>query len=270
MLKQRVLSALVFVPIFLGIAYLGGLIFDLFLMAVLGFAGFEYASMLKKAGYQVSPVLLIGSILALTLLRMLSSLSVELLAWPVLLAGLAVFALWKFEHADENAFQSLVFQFFGVIYLGFLGAYGISLNHLGSSGNWLVLVTIGLVWLVDAGAYLIGTRFGKTAILPRLSPKKTLEGLVGGTLVGLLAGILIAWVLNGVLPELGLFKGALLGFLLGPTAFFGDALMSLFKRTMGVKDAGKLLPGHGGVLDRLDSMIWATVLGTYFFMIFAL
>lgn len=270
MLKQRVLSALVFVPIFLGIAYLGGLIFDLFLIAVLCFAALEYASMLKNAGYQVSPILIIGLVLALSLLRMLSSLTVELLAWPVLLAGLTIFALWKFEHGDEKAFQSLVFQFFGVVYLGFLGGFGITLNHTGSNGNWLVLITIALVWLVDAGAYLIGTRFGKRVILPRLSPKKTLEGFVGGTLVGLLFGILIAWILKGVLPELGLFKGALLGFLLGPTAFFGDALMSLFKRTMGVKDAGKLLPGHGGVLDRLDSMIWATVLGTYFFMLLGL
>ncbi|HBO33153.1 MAG TPA: hypothetical protein DD636_00165, partial [Anaerolineaceae bacterium] len=103
-------------------------------------------------------------------------------------------------------------------------------------------------------------------VLPQLSPKKTWEGFLGGVLVGLVSGLLIGLILNRALPELGPWKGALLGLIMGPVAFFGDALMSLLKRTIGVKDTGKLLPGHGGILDRLDSMLWALVVGTYFVM----
>ncbi len=268
MLKQRALSALVFVPLFLGIALLGGVIFDIFLGLILAFAGYEYAAMLKSNGRQVSPVLMIGSIIAVILLRIFSNFSIELLALPVVLAVFGLFALWKYEQGDRQAFQSMIFQLFGVFYIGVLGGYGIALNHSGANGNLWVLVSIALVWLVDAGAYFIGTRFGKRLVLPQLSPKKTREGFFGGILVGVVSGLLIGLILNGILPELGPWKGALLGFIVGPVAFFGDALMSLLKRTMGVKDAGKLLPGHGGVLDRLDSMLWALVVGTYFVMIF--
>ncbi len=268
MLKQRALSALVFVPLFLGIALIGGVFFDIFLGLILAFAGHEYAGMLKSNGHQVSSILVIGSIIAVVLLRMFCNASTELLVLPAILAVFGFFALWKYEHGDQQALQSMVFQLFGVCYIGLLGAYGITLNHIGANGNLWELVSIALVWLVDAGAYFIGTRFGKRHVLPRLSPKKTCEGFVGGILVGAVSGLLIGLILNGVLPELGPLKGVLLGLIMGLVAFFGDALMSLLKRTVGVKDAGKLLPGHGGVLDRLDSMLWAMVVATYFVMLF--
>ncbi len=82
--------------------------------------------------------------------------------------------------------------------------------------------------------------------------------------------LLIGLILNFVMPELGPLKGGLLGLIMGLMAFFGDALMSLLKRTVGVKDTGKLLPGHGGILDRLDSMLWAMVVGTYFVILLGL
>lgn len=264
MLKQRVLSAIVFVPLFLAIAYLGGKVFDLFLVLILALAGYEYTRMLASAGYQVSHLLVTASIVTVTVLRSLSSASLDFLGLTAILAVLVAFALWKYEHGDQQAFHCLAFQFFGVYYIGVLGAYGIRLNHSGPDGNLWVLVTIGLVWLVDAGAYFFGTRFGKNIVLPRLSPKKTLEGFLGGTLVGVMSGGLIGLIFSSIMPELGALKGALLGLLMGTLAFFGDALMSLLKRTVEVKDTGALLPGHGGVLDRLDSMLWAMAAGTYF------
>jgi phosphatidate cytidylyltransferase len=266
MLKQRALSALIFVPLFLGIALLGGVVFDIFLGLILAFAGYEYSAMLKSNGNQVSAVFIIGSVLAVVELRIFNSSSIEFLILPVILAVFGLFALWKYEHGDRQAFLSMAFQLFGVFYIGILGAYGITLNRTGTNGNLWVLVSIALVWLVDAGAYFLGTRFGKRLVLPQLSPKKTWEGFLGGVLVGLVSGLLIGLILNRALPELGPWKGALLGLIMGPVAFFGDALMSLLKRTIGVKDTGKLLPGHGGILDRLDSMLWALVVGTYFVM----
>ena len=131
-------------------------------------------------------------------------------------------------------------------------------------GNWYLLLTIALIWLVDAGAYLIGSRFGKRVLLPRLSPKKTLEGFLGGTAVGVLGGLLLGWLLKEQLPYITPWTSALLGGIMGPVAFIGDAMMSLIKRTLKVKDTGKLLPGHGGILDRLDSMLWAFVAASIF------
>ncbi len=270
MLRQRALSALIFVPLFLGLVWLGGITFDLFLLVVLAYAGFEYTRMLHNSGYKVSYPLMIAAICMLVLLRIFLTAWLEPLAWTVILVLLGGYSLWQYEHGDEQAFICLGLQVFGVFFIGVLGAYGISLNQSQPHGNLWLLVTIALVWLVDTGAYLIGSRFGKRKVAPRLSPKKTLEGLIGGTLVGLLSGVLIGWILRKPLPELGMFNGAVLGFLMGPTAFFGDTLMSLIKRTLAVKDTGSLIPGHGGVLDRLDSMLWAMAVGYYFFMFFGL
>jgi len=268
MLRQRVLSALIFVPLFLGLVWLGGIYFDLFLLVVLAYAGFEYTRMLKNSGYKVSYPLMIAAISMLVLLRIFLPAGLEPLAWTVILLLLGSYSLWQYEHGNEKAFISLGLQVFGVFFIGVLGAYGISLNHSQPHGNLWLLVTIALVWLVDTGAYLVGTLFGKRNILPRLSPKKTFEGVIGGTLVGLLSGVLIGWILRKPLPELGLLNGAVLGLIMGPIAFFGDTLMSLIKRTLAVKDTGSLIPGHGGVLDRLDSMLWAMAVGYYFFMFF--
>ncbi len=268
MLRERALSALIFVPVFLGLAWLGGTAFDLFLLIILAIAGFEFSRMLQNSGYKIAYPLMIIAIAALVLPRMFLTAWVEPLAWTLILVLLGAYSLWQYEHGNEKAFISLGLQVFGVFFIGVLGAYGVSLNQSQPHGNLWLLVTIALVWLVDAGAYLIGSRFGKRKILPRLSPNKTLEGLIGGTLVGLLSGVLIGWILRTPLPELGMLNGAGLGLILGPTAFFGDTLMSLIKRTLAVKDTGSLIPGHGGVLDRLDSMLWAMAVGYYFFMFF--
>lgn len=264
MLKQRVLSALIFVPIFFGLAYLGGVIFDTFLVLILSIAGFEYVRMMKSGGYQASTFLMISAILALLLCQILDGKDFIIHILVVLLAVFSVCTLVKFEQNDKQAFQSLAIQFFGIFYIGILGGTAISLNHIQPHGNFWMLVSIALVWIVDAGAYFIGSRFGKTAVLPKLSPKKSLEGFFGGLSFGVVFGFLIGLIVQSFMPELSPLKGAIFGLLMGFVAFFGDALMSLLKRTMAVKDTGCILPGHGGILDRLDSMFWAFFLGLLF------
>lgn len=264
MLKQRVLSALIFVPVSLCLVYLGGAAFNLFWIGVLVFAGIEFVRMVRKAGFQLSYPLLIGMIVVLSLLRWRYGLSFDSAVLPGFFLVCGAYAIWQFEQGDEKALQNLALHIFGAIYIGVLGSYGISLNEGWLQGNWWLLVIIALIWLADAGAYLVGTRFGKTVILPRLSPKKTLEGFFGGLLTGIVAGFLLGWLLLDKLPEMGMWKVAMLGSIMGLLAFFGDALMSLIKRTAGIKDTGKLLPGHGGILDRLDSMLWALAVGYYF------
>ena len=270
MLKQRVLSALIFVPISLCLAFLGGAAFNLFWIVVLVFASFEFVRMVRNAGFQLSYPLLIGMIVVLSLLSWRYGLSFDSAVLPGFFLVCGAYAIWQFEQGDEKALQNLALHIFGAIYIGVLGSYGISLNEGWLQGNCWLLLIIGLIWLADAGAYLVGTRFGKTAILPRLSPNKTLEGFIGGLLTGIVAGFLLGWLLLDKLPEMGIWKGALLGGIMSLLAFFGDALMSLIKRTAGMKDTGKLLPGHGGILDRLDSMLWALAVGYYFFRFFVL
>ena len=264
MLKQRVLSALVFVPIFFGLAYLGGLVFDIFMVLILSIAAFEYVRMMKHGGYQVSPVLMISAILGLLLCQILEATDLLIYVLVALVAVFGVYALVKYEQDDKQALQSLAIQIFGIFFIGILGGIAISLNHIQPHGTFWMLASIALVWLVDSGAYLVGSRFGKTAVLPKLSPKKSLEGFIGGLGFGAVFGYLIGLIVQSFMPELSPLKGAMFGFSMGFVAFFGDALMSLLKRTMNVKDTGSILPGHGGILDRLDSMLWAFALGLLF------
>jgi len=263
MFKQRALTALVIVPLVLIMGYLGGVPFDLFWSAVLAFAGFEFARMARGAGFQLSYFLTIGMILSVALIRSLG-LFADIFIFPLILFASLAYGLWQFEKGEEKALWNVILHVLAAIYIGVLGSFALTMNEGWLKGNWYLLLTIALIWLVDAGAYLIGSRFGKKTLLPRLSPNKTLEGFLGGTAVGILGGFLLGWLLKEQLPFITPWKGALLGGIMGPVAFIGDAMMSLIKRTLKVKDTGKLLPGHGGVLDRLDSMLWAFVVASVF------
>jgi phosphatidate cytidylyltransferase len=153
----------------------------------------------------------------------------------------------------------------GLFYLGWLGAYLISLRNL-PDGLWWVLLVLPVTWLVDTGAYLVGSRIGRHKMLPRLSPKKSWEGYFGGILFGVISGALlpIGWqFLAGTPIGVTPVRGALVGLVLGVVTILGDLGESMFKRQAGVKDSGNILPGHGGAFDRIDSWLWAAVIGYY-------
>lgn len=120
-------------------------------------------------------------------------------------------------------------------------------------GNYYVLLFFATMWINDTGAYLSGRAFGKTALFPRISPKKTWEGLIGGVFISLLAAFACAHFLG---DGLYLFD---IGFvaIIAISGTFGDLVESALKRELGIKDSGKMLPGHGGILDRLDGVLLA-------------
>lgn len=134
------------------------------------------------------------------------------------------------------------------------------------NGEWLILLLLFLVWGADTGAYFTGRKYGKRKLMPRVSPGKTLEGLLGGLLTCVVIGLLYA-----VLRELSFLSTVfliLLAVLTAVASVLGDLFESMFKRERGIKDSGTLLPGHGGVLDRIDSLTAAApvfLLGLMYF-----
>jgi phosphatidate cytidylyltransferase len=138
----------------------------------------------------------------------------------------------------------------GILYVGFFLAYVPLLFRWAQSGRLLVLTMLLLVWLGDTGAYTTGRLWGRHALCPRLSPHKTVEGVLGALAWGAAAGIASRWWL-----DLTLLQGVFLGLLGAGVGHVGDLFGSLVKRSFGVKDFGTLLPGHGGVLDRIDSVL---------------
>jgi phosphatidate cytidylyltransferase len=176
----------------------------------------------------------------------------------------ALFYLFRF--ADLTTVMSrLGLTTFGIFYAGFLIAFvAMQKRDLPNGGDW-VLITLMTAWFGDTGAYFAGKAFGKNKLYPAISPGKTRAGAVGGLFGSVGASVLAnLWFF----PELGWVHGVvvtLVGSMLGQT---GDLVESMMKRSFGVKDSGKLLPGHGGILDRIDAVIfiapWVYCYATYF------
>jgi phosphatidate cytidylyltransferase len=180
----------------------------------------------------------------------------------VLAAALIATAAWVLIRRDRGrALVSVAGTLFVVVYVGVMGSYMLAMR--GSRDGFRIVLTFGLmVVLNDAGSWALGRAIGKRPLAPRISPSKTWEGALGGTLataiVGLLAGI-------GLDPPMTLGRGLVLAGLVVIGAPLGDLFESMLKRDLGVKDAGDVIPQHGGALDRLDSLLFTAPLFFYAF-----
>ena len=160
----------------------------------------------------------------------------------------------------EQSLRDGAMTLFGVLYLGLtLGM--LSMTRLLPQGEWLIFFLLLVTWASDTGAYYVGTLYGRHRLAPTISPKKTVEGLVGGLIAAIIAGYIARW---WFLPELSGLDCLILATLLTIAGLWGDLAESAMKRTAGMKDSGGILPGHGGMLDRLDSLLFATPVFYYY------
>jgi len=174
---------------------------------------------------------------------------------PTLLATLVcIMSVPLFSRSPlEQSLRDGAMTLFGMLYLGFtLGT--LSMTRLLTEGEWLIFFLLLVTWASDTGAYCVGTLCGRHPLAPRISPKKTVEGLVGGLISAIIVAYAARW---WFLPELSVLDCLILALLLTFTGLWGDLTESAMKRSVGVKDSGGILPGHGGMLDRLDSLLFA-------------
>ena len=188
---------------------------------------------------------------------------------------------WLLLQPKPGTISDIAASIFGLFYLGFLPSYWIKLRGLDSviinsklgfisfdnlsntSGLHLTLTSCFLIVASDIGSYFIGKSFGKTSLSP-ISPSKTIEGLIGGISCSILLAIFFAFLMNWENP---LFIGILYGILISLMALVGDLIESMMKRDAKIKDSGTFLPGHGGILDRIDSYIFTPSVLYYIFII---
>jgi phosphatidate cytidylyltransferase len=155
---------------------------------------------------------------------------------------------------------------FGIIYIGFMFAFFLLLRFIpGGDGFFYMLTTAFITFANDTAAYFIGVKFGRHKLSPKISPKKSVEGSLGGLLGGLIAAVVL-----GLFFGKSLWFMLILGVLIVIAGQFGDLIESVIKRNAGVKDSGMFLPGHGGVLDRLDSLLLSAPVVYYFVTYFRL
>jgi phosphatidate cytidylyltransferase len=192
--------------------------------------------------------------------------------WLVFLGGVVLVALWRlievaFMPPRPNALgvvRDLAAATFVQVYVSFLGSVAVLLLSK-DGGQWWVLAFIVVVVLTDVGAYASGLNFGKHPMAPTISPKKTWEGLAGAVLIALIAGVLLSIFMLQQPWWFGLIFGAVMV----TTATVGDLSESLLKRDIGIKDMSSWLPGHGGFLDRLDSILPSAAAAYVLWVIFA-
>lgn len=160
----------------------------------------------------------------------------------------------------EQSLRDGALTLFGVLYLGLtLGA--LSMTRLLPGGEWLIFFLLLVTWASDTGAYYVGTLYGRHRLAPTISPKKTVEGLVGGWFGAILVAYGARW---WFLPDLPNLDCLILATLLTITGLWGDLTESAMKRSVGMKDSGGILPGHGGMLDRLDSLLFTAPVFYYY------
>jgi phosphatidate cytidylyltransferase len=179
----------------------------------------------------------------------------------VLLAALSI-PLFLGSSLDRGLHDVAV-TLFGLLYVGATLSFLVSTRLL-PDGQWLIFFLLLVTWAADTGAYYAGTLWGRHRIAPRISPKKSLEGLAGGTVGAMIAAYVARW---WFLPMLSVFDCAILTVLLTGVGLWGDLAESALKRSAGVKDSGGVLPGHGGMLDRLDSLLF-TAPAFYYYVTF--
>ena len=260
---RRTLTALILLAVLLPAVYFGGIPYFLLLSVFVGIATWEYAGMFQRRGFSPARSIAIPAVLLLLATRMFWPQASSVVFTIAILAAMA-FHLWAYERGRDDAAVDLLITLGGITYLGWIAAYLLDLRLL-PNGMWWLLLVLATVWVADSAAYFVGVRLGRHQMAVRLSPKKTWEGYAAGAFAGTAIGAILGSLMSryGYL-ELNVWAGGALGLVLSGLTTLGDLGESLFKRYAVIKDSGTFLPGHGGAFDRIDSLIWAGVLGYYF------
>jgi phosphatidate cytidylyltransferase len=276
MLKKRIITALWFVPLLVIVVWFGGEPGFTALMVIFGvLAAFEFYRMVATP--KAPPFTYFGLIWTAFFILGRNSELLSLfetrfgsgLLMPLLLTSAVVLPLIGLlsRRQKEGAFTTWAWTIAGVLYIGWLLSYLVALRGLDGGRNW-VFFALFTTWASDTAAFAIGSKVGGHKLAPNISPGKTWEGTMGGILGAIIMSILFFTPTPFRLP-LVYWQAIGLSVLVSIFGQVGDLVESLLKRNMGVKDSGTLLPGHGGILDRMDSIILAGIV-VYYYVIWAI
>ena len=239
-------------------------VFDGVIALIGALALYEFLNLGKRKGFTIPIVICVAAMLFIVAAFILEPISVEM---GVFLALLVIPASYVFAKGGslDDALPASGIAVLATLYVGMLGGSLVRLHNDFAEGPKLIFFLLLVVWLGDAGAYYCGKTFGKHKMSPRISPKKTVEGGIGGAITSVITAIVIHFTFFKTFP---LLHAIIAGVILSFTGMLGDLAESMWKRSAAVKDSGTLLPGHGGFLDRFDSIFYtAPILYSYWFLI---
>lgn len=254
MLRNRLLVAALFISIVVFALDQGGLLFFSLIALLILLSGDEFFHLMRQGGYR--PLKTTGFILiAIFLLQAYRKFDVT---HDLLIAALVVTLVIAVFEPSEGWLVGWAVTFVGVLYVGGLGSYFILMRDLPDGKAWSAMAAL-TTWGMDTAAYSFGMRWGRHPFFPSISPKKTWEGAIGG-----LGMAIFAMLVLGTVYGLPLIHSAAIGIGIGVVGTFGDLAESVIKRQVGAKDSGAILPGHGGILDRIDSILFVAVFVYYY------
>ena len=251
-MKTRIISAIVGIPIVIGVLYFGGALLTLFLALLAGIGVYELYTAFEARGYK--PLKKVGVVMAVLYIVIKST---PYSSHAVLILFVSLLGILFYEvMTQKNDIVDIALTFFG--YISLLG-----------NGKFLIWIPILAAWYTDTMAYFVGVSIGKHKLSPEISPKKTIEGSIGGFLGNSILMVLTGFIASKQGIDISLIHYAAIGIITGITAQIGDLAASYIKRYCGVKDYGKLIPGHGGIMDRFDSILF-TAPTVMFYLVFIL
>jgi phosphatidate cytidylyltransferase len=238
-------------------------VYDLAIGLISALALYEFLVLGRRKGYHIPIGLCVVVMLFIVAAFVLEPISVEMGVFLALLVIPGSYVLGA--GSLEEALPSSAIAVLATLYVGMLGGSLVRLHNDFAEGPKLIFFLLLVVWLGDAGAYYCGRMFGRHKMSPRISPKKTVEGGIGGVATSVIAALVIHFTF---FPAFPLLHAAIAGILLSIGGMIGDLAESMWKRSAAVKDSGTLIPGHGGFLDRFDSVFYtAPILYSYWFLI---
>lgn len=269
MLWKRVVSAIIGIPVLIFTVYKGGLLF-LALVSIVAFLGLhEFYGLIQKKGIHLSKVIFLTNGLIfvfLSLANINNGLIFDLFLFYILIS---ILISQLFRSNQSNPLLSTSLSLLGILYVGWLAAHLLYLRGL-PGGFFYVILVLLVTWANDTGAYFVGINLGKRKLCPHISPNKTIEGSLGGLISSLVAIFIIGFWINNTSPQFtfSLIELLVLGIIISMAAQFGDLVESLFKRDADLKDSSNLIPGHGGILDRFDSLLFTAPVVYYYLRVF--
>ncbi len=264
----RIIVSVIAIPLILLVSYLGKWYFTTFILAISLLAYYEFSFFAKAKSALVNlPLGLFG--IALVILNQFKSFVDFRLLIVIWFLILLIYELFRNK---ESALLNLGLTSLGFLYFALMGSSLISIrefypdvDHLYNRGAFLIFSMLGTIWICDSAAFFIGTALGKHKLFPRVSPKKSWEGAISGFVFAILSMILFQKIF---VDFLSLSTAVGIGIIIGVFGQIGDLIESLFKRDAGVKDSSALIPGHGGIFDRFDSLLFSAPFVYYYLFYF--
>ena len=251
---KRVLVSIVAIPLVLALCYYGKLYFLFFILGIGGLAFYEFSNMSLNKNNKRSLLIGISSVVAVIINSYYHFTEFYILILIIIL----LLTITELFRNKESAINNLGSSLLGILYLGFFSSSIVRIREYFpgenySSGGLLIISILVTIWICDSAAFFVGTAIGKHKLFPRVSPKKSWEGAIAGFLFSIVAMISAKFIL---LDILSLVDVIIIGLIIGVFGQVGDLIESLLKRDAGIKDSSQIIPGHGGIFDRFDSLIY--------------